>query len=52
MAEIICTTKDFNKYLGPRIRNLIQAMTKKKKAELNHICQECKENKELEASPY
>lgn len=50
MAEIICTVSDFHKYIGPRLRNVIQYMTKKRKKELNHICQECKENKELEAA--
>lgn len=50
MAEITCTIKDFHKYIGPRIRNQIQLMTKKRKKELNHICQKCKQKKELEAA--
>ena len=49
-AEIICTINDFHKFIGPRIRNQIQAITKKRKKELNHICDECKQNKELEAA--
>jgi len=50
MAKIVCTVLEFHKYLGPRIRNIVQAMTKKRKKELNHICQECKQTKELEAA--
>jgi|SRR3989344_6657823 len=50
MAEIICTIKDFHKYIGPRVRNMIQYITKKRKKELNYICQECKKSKELEAA--
>ena len=50
MAEIICTTKDFHKYFGPRVRNLVQSITKKRKKELKNICQDCKQNKELEAA--
>lgn len=50
MSEIICTKKDFHKYIGPRIRNVIQAMTKKRKKELNSICQRCNQKKELEAA--
>ena len=50
MAEITCTLKDFHKYIGPRVRNVIQSMTKKRKKELNHICQNCNQNKELEAA--
>lgn len=50
MAEIVCTSEDFHKYIGPRIRNVIQLMTKKRKEELNYICEECKQNKELEAA--
>lgn len=50
MAKITCTIKDFHKYIGPRVRNVIQSMTKKRKKELNHICQICKQQKELEAA--
>jgi len=50
MAEITCTIKDFHKYIGPMIRNIVQYMTKKRKKELNYICQECKEYRELEAA--
>jgi len=50
MAELICTLKEFHKFIGPRIRNAIQTLTKKRKKELKHICQMCKETKELEAA--
>jgi hypothetical protein len=50
MAELICTIEEYHRFIGPRIRNVIQNMTKKRKLELNNICQECKQNKELEAA--
>lgn len=50
MAEIICTLEEYHKFIGPRIRNVIQSMTKKRKRELNHICQHCKKETELEAA--
>lgn len=50
MVEIICSPKEFHRYIGPRIRNMIQALTKKRKKEINHICQECKKHSELEAA--
>ena len=31
MAEIECTIKEFHKFIGPRIRNMVQLMTKKRK---------------------
>ena len=50
MVKIICSIDDYHKYIGPRIRNTIQAMTKKKKMELDHVCQHCKHKTELEAA--
>ncbi len=50
MAKLICSIEEYHKFIGPRIRNVIQAMTKGKKRELNHICQHCKKEKELEAA--
>jgi len=50
MAELICTIKEYNKFVGPRIRNAIQTLTKQRKNELNHICQMCNQKKELEAA--
>jgi len=50
MVEIICTFEEFHKYIGPRVRNVVQSITKKRKKELKSICQECKKVKELEAA--
>jgi hypothetical protein len=50
MAELKCTFKEFHKFIGPRIRNAIQNLTKKRKKELDHICQFCKKKNELEAA--
>lgn len=50
MAELKCTLKEFHKFIGPRIRNAIQTLTKKRKKELNHLCQDCGQTKELEAA--
>jgi len=50
MAEFIGSIEEFHKFIGPRIRNAIQYLTKKKKKELNSICQICGEKCELEAA--
>jgi len=50
MAELTCTIEEFHKFIGPRIRNVIQSLTKKRKKELNYICQGCNQRKELEAA--
>ena len=50
MTKIRCSIKEFNRFLGPRIRNVIQSMTKKRKRGLGYICQTCKKKKELEAA--
>ncbi len=50
MTQLICSIQEYHKYIGPRIRNAIQAMTKKEKKRLNHICQHCKQKAELEAA--
>ncbi|MEM0473396.1 MAG: hypothetical protein QXF88_01590 [Candidatus Aenigmatarchaeota archaeon] len=50
MAELLCSISEFNKYIGPRIRNRIQSLTKKRKKELDYICQLCKKKKEIEAA--
>lgn len=48
--ELTCTIEEFHKFIGPRIRNVIQTLTKKRKKELNYICQGCNQRKELEAA--
>ncbi|GAI19219.1 unnamed protein product [marine sediment metagenome] len=50
MAELICAVKEFHKFIGPRIRNAIQYLTKRRKKELNHICEMCGKQGELEAA--
>lgn len=50
MTPLICSIEEYHKYIGPRIRNAIQAMTKKEKRRLSHICQHCKQKAELEAA--
>jgi len=37
MAEIECTIKEFHKFIGPRIRNMVQLMTKKRKKDIKHL---------------
>jgi len=50
MAEIICNKKEFHKFIGPRIRNKIQSLTKKRKNEINFVCQHCGKSRELESA--
>jgi len=50
MAELTCSVEEFHKFIGPRIRNAIQTLTKKRKMELKQICQMCNKTKELEAA--
>ncbi len=50
MAEMTCTIEEFHKFIGPRIRNSIQSLTKRKKKELGYICQMCDKKRELEAA--
>lgn len=49
MAKITCTVTEYHKFIGPRIRNSIQTLTKAKKRLLKK-CQMCEEEKELEAA--
>lgn len=50
MAKFYGTIDEYHKLVGPRIRNVIQARTKKRKKELGSICQHCHKRKELEAA--
>jgi hypothetical protein len=50
MAKLVCTIQEFHRFVGPKIRNNIQVLTKKRKKELYHICQNCGQIKELEAA--
>jgi hypothetical protein len=42
--------QDFHDLIGPKIRNTIAIITKKKKIELNYICQKCNQKHELDAA--
>lgn len=50
ICEITCTFAAFHKFIGPRIRNVIQTMTKKRKNALHQICQQCHKTRELQAA--
>ena len=52
MAEIECTVSEFHKFIGPKIRNDIQYMTKRRKRELKYRCEECGRERELHAAHY
>jgi len=42
--------QDFYDFIGPKIRNDIATMTKKRKTELGYICQICNQKNELDAA--
>lgn len=44
------TVQVFHDLIGPKIRNIIAVITKKKKIELNYICQKCNQKHELDAA--
>ena len=50
MAQLICTFKEFNDYIGPKIRNDVATITKQKKSNLKSICESCKNKSELDAA--
>ena len=51
MAELSCILEEFYNIIGPRIKNDVAAITKKKKNQLGLICQHCnKKVKELDAA--
>jgi len=49
MASFIGTKEDFNRYIGPFLRNLVQQITRKYKNEVG-CCQHCGSNESLEAA--
>ena len=50
MAQFSCTLEEFNRIIGPKIRNDVQYVTKKPKGKLGLVCQHCGNKfKELEA---
>ena len=49
MAIFTGTRSEFRRYIGPRLRNLIQQLTKKHKAEIS-ACQHCGSTEHLESA--
>ena len=49
MAEFIGTKKEFNRFLGPHLRNVIQNLTRKHKKEIGK-CEHCGTDKKLESA--
>jgi len=41
-AKLRCTFSEFHKFIGPRIKNSINLLTKKSRTRLNNICPKCK----------
>lgn len=50
MAKLECTEKEFTSFIGPLIRNKVQAMTKKEKAEQKGKCRLCRKEEVLQAA--
>ena len=48
MAQLICTFKEFNDCIGPKIRNDVATITKQKNSKLKSICESCKNKSELD----
>ena len=49
MASFVGTNQEFRRYIGPRLRNLVQQITKTHKAEIS-ACEHCSSKKNLESS--
>lgn len=50
LAEFYGTIKEFKKYIGPRVKNIVPPLTKKRKKELSNVCQHCGTKAELQAA--
>jgi hypothetical protein len=50
MASFLGTKEDFNTYIGPRIRNLVNQIAKKDRDARNGICQHCGEKAKLDSA--
>jgi hypothetical protein len=51
MATIRCTVDEYHKFVGPRIRNVIQNLTRPRKRKLDGRCEGCGEKvSELDAA--
>ncbi len=49
MASFVGTNSEFRRYIGPRLRNLIQQITKSHKAEIS-ACEHCDSKERLESA--
>ena len=49
MASFVGTNKEFRRYIGPRLRNLVQQITKNHKAEVS-ACEHCGSKENLESA--
>lgn len=49
-TQLICSIRQFHEFIGPKVRNDIQTLTKREKLRLRNICQDCGEQKELHAA--
>lgn len=50
MARFIGTEEEYVKFVGPRIRNRIQTLTKKERTKRNGICDHCGKKAELQSA--
>lgn len=50
VASFTGELEDFHHIVGPKIRNDIASMTKKRKSELEYICQHCNQKNELDSA--
>ena len=50
MAKITCNLKEFNSFVGPKVRNNVATITKNFKISLGYKCQHCNEKNELDAA--
>ena len=50
MAEFVGTIEEFNRYIGPRIRNVINVIAKSERKSRNGICEHCGAKAELQSA--
>ncbi len=50
MATLDCTVEEFHKFIGPKVRNDIQYLTKKRKKSVGYRCERCGKKRELHAA--
>ena len=50
MAKFVGTIEEFNRYIGPRIRNVVNIIAKKERMSRNGICEHCGKKSELQSA--